>query len=346
MKILYAALRHDQMNPVRGTSFEHNNFYKALSAYPEAEVVYMPYDEIAFVGKGAYNRRLVEAVKREKPDVFFAVMYTDELMLDALDEIKKHTTSIAWMCDDHWRLDNYAKRYPAHFSYIVTTYSKAVAKYHLLGFANIIHSQWAADTTTYKPFTGPKDVGVSFVGSWNKERGRIIRFLRRNGVEVMVAGGGWPEGRIGQDEMIQLIGRSKINLGLNPPSSYIGLKPLARLFFRRSGKHIVPDFWNLFGNLREWCQKGILQIKARIFEIPACRTLMMTQYADNLSDYYDTEREIVTYTDDADLLAKVRYYLAHDAEREAVTQAGYERTTREHTYAERFREIFRIALGE
>src|SRR3989344_5891340 len=89
MKILYAALKYDQMNPARGTSFEHNNFYKALLAYPDAEVIYMPYDEIVEVGKREYNRRLVERVRAEKPDVFFAVMYTDELMHDVLLEIKK-----------------------------------------------------------------------------------------------------------------------------------------------------------------------------------------------------------------------------------------------------------------
>lgn len=340
MKILYAALQYDRMDPARGTSFEHNNFYKALTAYPDAEIVYVPYDEIVAVGRQEYNRRLVERVKKEKPDIFFAVMYTDELMPEALSEIKKHTKSVAWMCDDHWRFDNYSRYWPPYFSQVVTTYSKAVTKYEGLGFMNVIHSQWAADTGTYRPMAEAKDIDVSFFGTWNKERGRIVRFLRESGVHVLVGGGGWPEGRTLQEEMIRGISRSKINLGLNPPSSYFGIKPLARLFFRRSGSHIVPDFWHFFGNIREWGQKRIPQIKARMFEIPACGTLMVTQPADNFSDYYEFGKEIVTYVDDADLLEKIRYYLAHDAEREAVAKAGYERTVRNHTYEARFNEIF------
>jgi spore maturation protein CgeB len=305
----------------------------------------MPYDEIADVGRREYNRRLVERVKKEKPDIFFAVMYTDELMEEALLEIKKYTKSVAWMCDDHWRFDDYARRYPPYFSHVVTTYSKAVEQYKALGFANVIHSQWAADTGTYRPVTGPKTIGVSFFGSWNKDRGRIVRFLRESGIAVTAGGGGWPEGRIGQEDMVRSIAQSKINLGLNPPSSYFGVKPLIRLFFRRSGKWIIPDFWHFFGNVRQWRQKRIPQIKARMFEIPACGTLMMTQYADNLSDYYEIGKEIVIYEDDADLLGKIRYYLAHDAEREVIARAGYERTVRDHTYAERFKKIFTIALN-
>ncbi len=344
MKIIYAALEHDYMNPKRGKSFEHNNFYRALTAYPGAEVIYCPYDEMLEIGRAAYNQKLIERVKAEKPDLFFAVMFTDELEPSALLEIKKHTTSIAWMCDDHWRFDNYAKKYPPLFSFVVTTYSKAIAKYNALGFANIIHSQWAADASTYKPWSGKKDIDVSFVGSWNADRGSIIKYLRSEGIPVWVRGGGWPEGRIGQQEMIDAIGRSKINLGLNPPSSYVGFKPFARLFFKRSSRFkVVPDIHNFLGNLREWLQKRILQIKARIFEIPACKTLLMTQDADNLSDYYQIGKEIVTYTTLGDLAQKIKYYLAHESEREVIAQAGYERTIHEHTYEHRFRAIFKQA---
>ncbi len=52
-------------------------------------------------------------------------------------------------------------------------------------------------------------------------------------------------------------------------------------------------------------------------------------------------KEIVTFSDTRDLIEKIRYYLAHDDERAAIAQAGYEHTLREHTYQKRFQEIFR-----
>ncbi len=342
MKILYAALEFDKMNPLRGHSFEHNNFYDALKRMRGVELIYFPYERAIHIGKRKMNEELLETVQKEKPDLFFAFMYTDELDKKILGEIKKITKSVAWFSDDHWRFDNYSKYYASHFSWVVTTYSKVIEKYKAIGISNIIRSQWAANTNIYKPFSGEKDIDVSFIGSWNKEREKIINVLKTAGIEVEVWGSGWKNGRINQTKLVELIGRSKISLGLNPPSSYIGIKPMARLFFRRSGRLIVPDFWNFFKNLKEWQQKRIPQIKARHFEIPACASLLLTQDADDLSRYYEFDKEIIIYENVSDLIRKVKYYLKHDKEREQIAQLGLERTLSDHTYEKRFSEIFRI----
>ncbi len=342
MKIVYSALQFDKMNPSRGLSFEHSNFYESLTRFPGAEVLYFPYERMLDVGKEKMNQELLEAVRHEKPDLFFAFMYTDELDTKTLDAIKNITKSVAWFPDDHWRFDNYSKYYAPHFSWVVTTYSKAVEKYKEIGIQNVIHSQWAANTSTYKPSLKSKDIDVSFVGSWNKERGRVIRVLLEHGIRIEVYGNGWKNGRIQQKELVEIIGRSKISLGLNPSSAYIGIKPLIRFFFKRSGRWIVPDFWNFFDNVREWRQKSIPQIKARIFEIPACRSLLFTQIADTLAEYYKPGEECVIYEDLEDLIVKIQYYLQHNEERENITLRGYERTLRDHTYERRFSDIFKI----
>jgi spore maturation protein CgeB len=90
------------------------------------------------------------------------------------------------------------------------------------------------------------------------------------------------------------------------------------------------------------CPGGIYseQIKGRNFEIPGCGGFLLTGGADNLEEYYQDGREVVIFHDDDELIDKIRYYLAHDEERSAIAQAGYERTLREHTYVHRFREIF------
>ena len=50
------------------------------------------------------------------------------------------------------------------------------------------------------------------------------------------------------------------------------------------------------------------------------------------------------YRNTDDLIEKIRYYLAHDAERGQIAEAGYRRTLAEHTYEKRFADILK-AIG-
>ncbi len=81
-------------------------------------------------------------------------------------------------------------------------------------------------------------------------------------------------------------------------------------------------------------------VTMRIFEGAASGALVLTDSAANgLEELFQVGQEIVTYRDDADLLDKVAYYLAHEAERTAIAAAGRRRTLAEHTYAHRVDRI-------
>lgn len=85
-----------------------------------------------------------------------------------------------------------------------------------------------------------------------------------------------------------------------------------------------------------------VDLNYRTFETLGCRTMLMTNYTDGLADLFDIGRELVVYDSPEDLLAKTRYYLEHDAEREAIAEAGYKRVKRDHTYKERAKLLCRI----
>lgn len=340
MKILYSGLKYTNYNPRLGLSFEHHNFYESLKLFSGAEVVYFPYERILKLGREKGNAELLSLVKKEKPDLFFAFMFTDELSKPILEEIKKYTISIAWFSDDHWRFDNYSKYYASHFTWAVTTYFQAVKKYHQLGIKNVIHSQWAANINIYKPIIrGSISIDVSFVGGWSRPRQKIVSALEKAGINVKVYGSGWPNGRISEEEMIKIFSNSKINLALNPAPGYFNVNSLGRLLFRRSLDKIVPDF-NFYDNFQVWMNRGIRQIKARHFEIPACGGFLMTEMADNLGDYYDIGKEIVIYKNANDLIDKIKYFLKNDAERKKIALAGYQRTLKDSTYEKRFKAVF------
>jgi Glycosyl transferases group 1/DUF based on E. rectale Gene description (DUF3880) len=81
-------------------------------------------------------------------------------------------------------------------------------------------------------------------------------------------------------------------------------------------------------------------VTMRLFEATACGALTLTDGSRNgLNELFDIGREIVVYQNDADLLDKITYYLAHDTERQTMAQAGQKRTLAQHTYAHRMADL-------
>ncbi len=341
MKIVFVGLEYDRYDEKRGRSFEYNNFYGALKALPGVDVSFYSFQSILTIGKKEWNEELLRNVKATKPDLIFFFMYTDELLPETLDALKKETTTLAWFSDDHWRFDNYSRHYVNHFTWVATTYSKAPERYRALGQVNVIRSQWFCDVTTYKPYDVPADIDVSFVGLKNESRGKLIMALQAAGIPVSVFGGGWGGGRLPQEDMVRLFSRSHINLNISTPRSPWEKNSLGRLVARRSRDRFVPDF-HIVDNVRSWFGARTAQIKARPFEISACGGFCLTGDADDMGTYYEDGKEMVFYRSIPDLIKKINYYLAHDDERRAIARAGYARTLREHTAEKRFNEMFRV----
>ncbi len=345
LKIIYAGIRDESYNPKRHMGYEYTNFYLTIKQMNGVEVLEYPFDPIVDIGKKKWNEDLLSLVKSEKPDLFFAFMFSDEFDKGTLDEIKKVTKSIAWFADDHWRFHNYSRYWAPHFSWVITTYSRAVGWYKKIGVNNVIRSQWAANTNLYKPVENmPPDADrpdVVFVGGWSEPRQKAINALLKAGVRVEAYGNGFSGGRVSQEEMLRLFSVAKINLGLNPAPGYFNKNSLGRLFFRRSLNKIVPDI-HFFRNLNSLLRRGIPQIKGRHFEIPACGGFVITSPADDLENYYVPEKEMVIYNNFDDLVKKINYYFANGKERETIARRGHERTVSEHTWDNRFQEIFKI----
>jgi spore maturation protein CgeB len=80
----------------------------------------------------------------------------------------------------------------------------------------------------------------------------------------------------------------------------------------------------------------------RLYEATGVGTLLVTDAKDNLGELFEPGREVVTYSDEDELVETIRYYLGHEEERAAIALAGHERTLREHSYADRMRELLEI----
>lgn len=356
MHILYLAQQYDYGDASRGYSFEHYNFYLSLLAMGH-RLTYFDYPtEATTHGRRGANQRLESIVNREQPDALFAVLRHDTIDKRTIQRISDNTDTVTinWFCDDHWQFESQSRKWTPCFNHVVTTSNTALKKYREHRFNHVIKSQWGANHALYKPTAGQPIHDVTFVGQPYGIRSEAIDALQRAGIKVRAWGNGWPSGKLSQDEMIRVFGQSRINLNFADASS-AGRTRLQTI----AASHAIgalrdkPLLWRAW----DWSQRAAhwdkqrrgqaapppRQIKGRTFEVPACGGFLLTQPAEDLADYLQPGKDCATFETVDELVHQVRYYLSQEDERQAIAKQGYERTLAEHTYTQRFREVFAAA---
>ncbi|BBI35011.1 CgeB family protein [Cohnella abietis] len=83
----------------------------------------------------------------------------------------------------------------------------------------------------------------------------------------------------------------------------------------------------------------------RTFEISASATMQLTDYREDIAQFYIPGQEIVTYDSPEDLAAKTDYYLEHEEERQEIALRGLYRTLRDHTFVSRLNQIMDLTMN-
>ena len=84
-------------------------------------------------------------------------------------------------------------------------------------------------------------------------------------------------------------------------------------------------------------------VNRRTFDIAGCGGFQIcTAAPDDLPTLFDVGREVLVAEDGAALRRLMDYYLAHEAERQAIGQAAQRRAHRDHTYRRRMEELLRV----
>jgi spore maturation protein CgeB len=86
-------------------------------------------------------------------------------------------------------------------------------------------------------------------------------------------------------------------------------------------------------------------LNARAFEVAGCGGFQLITHSDAVARHFEPGKEIETFRDLRELREKVRYYLAHDEERRAISEAGRRRAHSEHTYTNRLKQMLNIVFA-
>jgi spore maturation protein CgeB len=184
----------------------------------------------------------------------------------------------------------------------------AVEWYKSLG-AKAIYLPAGANPDVFKPRECKRDIDILFVGKNYGRRAEIVCDLVEAGLDVQAYGQGWPRGMVSTRQMVDLMNRAVITLGIG-----------------------------------ETADPSLLSLKGRDFEAPMCGAFYLTQYNPELAEHYEIGEEIETWVDTDYLGELCRYYLDNRDEAEHIRLRGAYRARNCHTWRQRFEDAF-AAMG-
>ena len=329
-KIILAAAPLDS-----AVSYEYCNFLKPLE---RMRYVVIPFDFLAHMttlGREGMNRKLLELVRREKPELVFFVPHTNQFIPEIVDEIGSHAITLGYLFDDMWRI-KYSRFWSGHFNFVTTSDVNGLHKFHDAGFENVIYSPFACNHEIYRKENLPKLYDVTFVGQYHPQREWFINKLKKANFNVQVWGAGWPGKKLSTQEMVGVFNQSRINLNLSNCVLW-DIRYLTSL--SRPLKNTLRVWRQAARAMTESDMKTVEQVKGRHFEISACGGFQLSYYVEGLERLYTVGEEIALFVSSEDLVEKTRYYLKHADEREAVAWRGQERTLRDHTMEKRLKKL-------
>ena len=84
-------------------------------------------------------------------------------------------------------------------------------------------------------------------------------------------------------------------------------------------------------------------IPLRCMDIMSCEGFLLTNFQNDFLMHFTPDEDFVYYEDEADLLQKIDYYLAHEEKRRAIAASGYEKTREEHSFPVILAAVFDVA---
>ena len=166
----------------------------------------------------------------------------------------------------------------------------------------------------------PSRYGVTFVGGYTSNHSNGTQLFEYVASRVPVAFWGYGAGGLQQGSVIRKSYHGEV----------WGIQMYRILAESRISLNRHIDHSQCFAN------------NMRMFETTGVGTLLLTDWKENLSEMFEVGKEVVAYRTPQECAELIRYYLEHDAERQAIARAGQQRTLREHTYQRRMHELVEI----
>ena len=188
------------------------------------------------------------------------------------------------------------------YDYMITTKSYEMGDFVcMMGDKDkVIYCTQGFDKDIHRPLISwEKKSGVAFIGHHQTEREVPIIALLKAGVQVILAGGKW-------DNFVRSHNCDNLNYLGGPVEGEAYVKALSSCLFA-------------WGAVSKWIPE---KHTTRTFEIPACKTALLTERNKELESFFSDD-EVIFYESIDDLINKVKYYNCHRDELKILIEKGY-----------------------
>ncbi len=251
-----------------------------------------------------YRQALLEKAVREfRPDILFVLRgngFDGDYITYLKEEYKINKTSGWWVKGPKWfdRMHLESKAYDHYFCIHRERYADKSG----ISYLPVL----AVDSYNYRLLYShgqrPSRHEVVFVGGWYQRRQELLEGLK--GVRVSVYGPKWRRRNYFNPRIYRMV-----------KGSYIWGEDLIALY----------NTTKISLNISAWDTGNFSGLNFRVMDVPTCGSFLMTDYSDDLREYFRLGRDIETFRDKDELIDKVSYYLKNDHERERIALNGYEK---------------------
>lgn len=150
-----------------------------------------------------------------------------------------------------------------------------------------------------------------------------------------------------RQEILTLLGKRIPNRNIklftnNTQTNIAGVKTCGQVDYNKEMPYV---FANSKINLNITLKSIKTGIPLRVFDIMGSKGFLLTNYQEEMLQYFEPGVDFVYYENYEDLLSKAEYYLTHEEERLAIAENGYQKVCEEHSLEMRIREMIEVVRG-
>ncbi|GAB6122587.1 CgeB family protein [Dysgonomonas termitidis] len=190
------------------------------------------------------------------------------------------------------------------YDYMVTTKSFEVKDFiRVMGSKDkVLYVTQGFDKNLHRPIMEwEHKKGVAFIGHYEDERLEAIEVMLQNGIDVTLAGIGW-------EKFVK-----------SHPSEHLNY--LGSGVFGDDYVCVISSSLYAWGSISKWIPE---KHTTRTFEIPACKTALLTEKNSEIEEFY-ADDEVIYYEGITELVEKVKYYNAHMDELKTLMEKSFKK---------------------